>query len=178
MDPGTPQTQNNPNAHDAAQLCAVNALTEMTAAKAEGLSILNYGLANNRFIDALSIGKLLGVDTSRLRPYGGESNNTVNVIGADAMDALTRHTQAATQQAAPAAAAVPHATSTTGTAQPPPATNGKWKALRNAAIGASLLIGGAGIPSLIDAFKDDKPQDQVETIEQAVKDGRVEVDVY
>jgi hypothetical protein len=69
--------------------------------KAEGHSILNYNLANKQYLDALSLGSLLGVDTSRVRPYGGESHNTVNVIGTDAIDGIARRVAEQTTQQRP-----------------------------------------------------------------------------
>lgn len=86
----TPGTQANPSAQDFQLAAAQQQLQTWLTSRAEGHSILNYNLANKQYLDALSIGKLLGVSTDKLRPYGGESHNTVNVIGTDAIDGMVR----------------------------------------------------------------------------------------
>jgi hypothetical protein len=169
-------------------------------AKAEGMSILNYGLANKQFVDALSVGKLLGVDTSRLRPYGGESTNTVNVIGTDAMDSLARRVSDAEREAAEAR----HQAQLAQQAQQqqtPASTDGQQRTngnsrgnlLRNIAIGTGLVLSGVSIPLIADKIINRDNGQQVTPVDgKDGKDGKssvvvpwnnkgpgkVEVDVY
>jgi hypothetical protein len=125
-----PGNQQIPSAlDDQMAAMAKEQLQNWLTTKAEGHSILNYNLANKQYLDALSLGRLLGVDTSRVRPYGGESHQTVNVIGTDAIDGIARRVVA--EQQAQQAAQQPVHTQQDPQSKPPqvppqpPPTNGQ-----------------------------------------------------
>lgn len=185
MNPGTSDT---PEAL-AAQHRAAAQLRDILDARAEGMSILNYNMANKQYLDALNVGKLLGVDTSRLRPYGGESRNTVNVIGTDAMDSLARRLAAVEHLSQPQPAVQqPPANTTDGQTK----TGGTASLLKKLALGTALVLTGAAIPYVaerVNSAKTAEPPKQkapADTAETKVPwnqppadgEGRVEVDVY